>query len=154
MEWVTALYSTVDLGSGPPVKEWTMHYPQASPHQTYGLNCGPNTLMFIYIYITHRRASTTQDWDPYNPDSAVAQSQVHAMRSFLLFHLLTQGGRQPLTFAGTSVLLGISQETARTLLQPFSKYRRAAHIPQLGEGKHELAEPTQRPSSSKIYDVG
>jgi hypothetical protein len=75
------------------------------------------------------------------------------MRYFLLYHLLTQGGREPLTFTGTSAL-GISQETAHTLLQPFSKHRRVAHIPQLGDGNHEPADPTSRPSSSKIYDVG
>ena len=93
-EWLRHAYSALGLSDSQAVEEWTIRCPPDAPHQTYGLNCGPNTLIFLYFWITHKRPSTTRDWDPYNPDPAVASSQVKEMREFISYHLLSQGGRE------------------------------------------------------------
>jgi hypothetical protein len=90
--WLEAAYSGVDLFPSLTVDKWSVSYPRDAPHQTHGLNCGPNMLMYIYTWIMHRRSSTTSDWDPYNPNPFIANSQVKAMRDFLGYHLLTHGG--------------------------------------------------------------
>ena len=97
--------------------------PPDAPHQTYGLNCGPNTLMFLYFWIIQRRASTTRDWDPYNPDPAVASNQVKAMREFIGYHLLSQGGREHSLTWKTSSLLATTppSDILADIRQVFSK---------------------------------
>jgi hypothetical protein len=89
------------------------------------LNCGPNTLMFIYFWLMHNKQSDTEDWDPYNPDPTIACSQVKAMRDFLGYHLLTQGGRS-LSLRWSSST-GSSNNTPTpvdpSILQPYSRKR-------------------------------
>ena len=133
------------------MEKWTIRCPPDAPYQTYGLNCGPNTLMFLYFWITQRRVSTTRDWDPYNPDPAVASSQVKAMRDFIGYHLLSQGGREDsLTWKTSSLALATTPplDILADIRQAFSKVRSQSLRKAQRRRERELYVSSCHPSES------
>ena len=106
--------------------------------------------------ITQRRVSTTRDWDPYNPDPAVASSQVKAMRDFIGYHLLSQGGREDsLTWKTSSLALATTppSDILADIRQAFSKVEsvqslRRAQRRRERELNYVSSEPARHPSES------
>ena len=56
------------------------------PKQDDGYNCSPNSLLFIYVWLVHRRFPSSLDCDVAGPNS-----DQEATRLFICYHLLTQG---------------------------------------------------------------
>ena len=85
--WLNLLYTTEGLTPATPVNTWPIVCPTDAPKQGDGYNCGPNSLMFIYMWLVHRRFPTLLDWNVAGPNR-----DQEATRLFLCYHLLTQGG--------------------------------------------------------------
>ena len=169
MEWLTEAYSSADLPPQHAVSKWTVTFPSDSPWQKDGHNCGPNTLMYIYHWIMYRRLSTTADWDPSNSNPLTASQQVKAMRSFIAYHLITQGGLESslkwvssspaTTVAPSAVIESIRQAYSRVSQRAYNKSlynpkSGAQHTESSTEDPQQPSPQTSRGSSHEIFDVG
>ena len=87
-DWLAHLYASKGLTPTTPVNSWPISCPTDAPKQRDSYNCGPNSLLFLYMWLTHRRFPSLLDW---NVGRAGADQE--ATRLFLCYHLLTQGGQ-------------------------------------------------------------
>ena len=60
--WVSHPYTTQGIDPLTPVNMRPIVCPSDAPKQRDGNNCGPNSILFIYIWLIHRRFSSLQDW--------------------------------------------------------------------------------------------
>ena len=132
LEWLTEAYSTANLSPSQAVSKWTITCPADSPRQRDSHNCGPNTLMYIYLWIMHKRLSTTADWDPSNRNAAIASQQVKAMRYFIAHHLITQGGQElsPKWVSSSPDTTTAPATVIAAIRQSYSKVSQRANRPQ------------------------
>ena len=175
LEWLTAAYSTANLPPSQAVSKWTFAFPTDSPCQRDSHNCGPNTLMYIYHWIVHRKLSTTADWDPSNRNPVIASQQVKAMREFIAYHILTQGGHElspkwvssspDTTTAPTAVIADIKQSYSKVSQRASNRTAQAAKeglppLPSPEESIPTLHLPPESPiattrrSSHEVFDIG
>ena len=47
--WIDLLYSNQGLTPVTPVNYWSIIFPTDAPQQADGYNCGPNSLLFVYM---------------------------------------------------------------------------------------------------------
>ena len=87
-DWLGRLYASKGLTPTTPVNSWPIICPTDAPKQGDSYNCGPNSLLFLYMWLIHRRFPSLLDW---NVGRAGADQE--ATRLFLCYHLLTQGGK-------------------------------------------------------------